>query len=147
MKHLDAANDNDAGKQIARTRQIWQPRIARGLWQTNGWASGIARNHWRHIAEEPDVETLKRSAAALAIWQESRAADETPVETYLHSRGLDLPASPVLRFHSGLKHPSGGVWPAMVALVTQAPPACRSPSTGPFSPATAAAKRRSSRRR
>ena len=25
MKRLDAANDNDAGKQIARTRQIWQP--------------------------------------------------------------------------------------------------------------------------
>jgi hypothetical protein len=26
---------------------------------------------------------------------------------------------PALRFHAGLKHPSGGVWPAMVALVTQ----------------------------
>jgi hypothetical protein len=31
MKRLDAANDNDAGKQIARTRQIWQPRIGREL--------------------------------------------------------------------------------------------------------------------
>jgi hypothetical protein len=31
MKRLDAANDNDAGKQIARTRQIWQPRIRRDL--------------------------------------------------------------------------------------------------------------------
>jgi hypothetical protein len=31
MKRLDAANDNDAGKQIARTRQIWQPRIGRDL--------------------------------------------------------------------------------------------------------------------
>ena len=31
MKRLDAANDNDAGKQIARTRQIWQPRIQRDL--------------------------------------------------------------------------------------------------------------------
>lgn len=27
MKRFDAANDNDAGKQIARTRQIWQPRL------------------------------------------------------------------------------------------------------------------------
>ena len=27
MKGLDAANDNDEGKQIARTRQVWQPRI------------------------------------------------------------------------------------------------------------------------
>ena len=31
MKRLDAANDNDAGKQIARTRQIWQPRLRRAL--------------------------------------------------------------------------------------------------------------------
>ncbi len=31
MKHLDAANDNDAGQQIARTRQIWQPRLRRDL--------------------------------------------------------------------------------------------------------------------
>ena len=31
MKRLDAANDNDAGKQIARTRQIWQPRLGRDL--------------------------------------------------------------------------------------------------------------------
>jgi hypothetical protein len=31
MKRLDVANDNDAGKQIARSRQVWQPRIGRDL--------------------------------------------------------------------------------------------------------------------
>ena len=31
MKRLDAANDNDTGKQIARTRQVWQLRIGRDL--------------------------------------------------------------------------------------------------------------------
>jgi hypothetical protein len=31
MKRLDAANDNDAGRQIVRTRQVWQPRIGRDL--------------------------------------------------------------------------------------------------------------------
>ena len=31
MKRLDAANDNEAGKQIARTRQIWQSRLGRDL--------------------------------------------------------------------------------------------------------------------
>jgi hypothetical protein len=41
------------------------------------------------------------------------------VETYLGSRGLHLPPAPTLRFHAGLKHPSGGLWPAMVALVTR----------------------------
>ena len=91
---------------------------ARGLWQTTGRALVIARNPRRRIAEEPDADALKRSAAALAIWQASQAAEGTPVATYLRSRGLHLPASPALRFHAGLKHPSGGVWPAMVGLVT-----------------------------
>lgn len=31
MKRLDAANDNGAGKQSARTRQVWQPRLGRDL--------------------------------------------------------------------------------------------------------------------
>jgi hypothetical protein len=31
MKCLDAANDNDARKQIARTRQVWKPRLGRDL--------------------------------------------------------------------------------------------------------------------
>jgi hypothetical protein len=35
MKHLDAANDNDTGKQIARTRQVWQLRIGRDLTDEN----------------------------------------------------------------------------------------------------------------
>ncbi|MDR6304614.1 DNA primase [Nitrobacter vulgaris] len=89
----------------------------RGLWQTNE-RSGFAFNHRRQIAEEPDADTLKRGAAALAIWQASHPVEGTPVASYLRSRGLDIPASPALRFHAGLKHPSGGVWPAMVALVT-----------------------------
>jgi hypothetical protein len=31
MNRLDAANDNDAGKRIAYSREVWQPRIARDL--------------------------------------------------------------------------------------------------------------------
>jgi hypothetical protein len=31
MKRLDAANNNEIGRQIARTRQIWQPRLGRDL--------------------------------------------------------------------------------------------------------------------
>ncbi len=90
----------------------------RGLWQTTGRLLGIARKPRRWIAEEPDAKALRRSAAARAIWQASRAAEGSPVATYLRSRGLDLPVSPALRFLPGLKHPSGGIWPAMVALVT-----------------------------
>jgi hypothetical protein len=31
MKRLDAANDDQIGRQVARTRQIWQPRFGRDL--------------------------------------------------------------------------------------------------------------------
>ena len=65
-----------------------------------------------------DLDNAKRSEVALAIWQSSTPAQGTPVETYLASRGIHLTPSDALRFHAGLKHPSGGIWPAMVALVT-----------------------------
>jgi hypothetical protein len=61
----------------------------------------------------------KRIKTALDIWQSAAPANDTLVETYLVSRGLCLPPLPTLRFHAGLKHPSGGIWPAMVALVTR----------------------------
>jgi putative DNA primase/helicase len=64
--------------------------------------------------EKPD-----NSAAALRIWEETAAAAGSSVATYLRSRGITLPIPPTLRFHGRLKHtPTGGVWPAMVALVT-----------------------------
>ncbi len=31
MKRLDAANNNELGRHIARTREIWQPRTGRNL--------------------------------------------------------------------------------------------------------------------
>ena len=56
---------------------------------------------------------------AINIWRASEPAMGTPVEAYLHSRGLTLRPPDTLRFHGSLKHPSGGVWPTMVALVTR----------------------------
>lgn len=61
-------------------------------------------------------ESLK--AAAEAIWRASGPASGTPVERYLAGRGLTLPLPAALRYHPALRHPSGGRWPAMVALVT-----------------------------
>ena len=61
----------------------------------------------------------KRTEVALAIWAATTPANGTLVETYFAARGLDLPPSPTLRFHAGLKHPSGGIWPVMVALITR----------------------------
>jgi putative DNA primase/helicase len=92
---------------------------SRGLWEENGHrrltcpAPPVAAN------SRPDRDDGKRTEAALAIWQSAVPADGTPVATYLASRGLHVRPSAILRFHGGLKHPSGGIWPAMVALVTR----------------------------
>ena len=91
----------------------------RGLWKTTGRAFGrFARKRKDRFPDEPHADAMKRSEMALAIWQASQPAEGTPVAAYLRSRGLVLPTSSDLRFHRGLKHPSGAIWPAMVALVT-----------------------------
>jgi DNA primase len=91
----------------------------RGLWETTRKSWGrFARKRKDSVSDEPDADALKRSEAALAIWLMSQPPEGTLVAAYLRSRGLALPSSSDLRFHPGLKHPSGAVWPAMVALVT-----------------------------
>jgi putative DNA primase/helicase len=90
---------------------------ARGLWPADGhrkaqrqYSSSIGRRQQREDHHE-------RTDAALAIWRTATPATSTLVETYLAARGIKLPVPNSLRFHGRLKHPSGGTWPAMVALV------------------------------
>ena len=102
----------EQGRVIAALRSL-------GLW--------IGNSPRRFIRSAPRVagatrqgrDEAQRSKAALAIWKAVTDADGTPVKAYLRSRGLHLPTPPSLRFHAGLKHPTGGIWPAMVALVTR----------------------------
>jgi hypothetical protein len=61
MKRPDAANDNDAGMQIARTRQIWQPRIGRDL--TNEDVRQIAENVTGFFAVLAEWSHAERRAA------------------------------------------------------------------------------------
>jgi putative DNA primase/helicase len=104
----------DQGRVIAALR-------SRRLWDENGHPYRRFSRLVSRIAadDQPDFDGAKRSEAALAIWHSATPADGTLVETYLASRGLHLPPPRTLRFHAGLKHPSGGIWPAMVALVTR----------------------------
>jgi len=67
--------------------------------------------------DSPD-DDARRTEAALRLWAAAVPAAGTLVETYLGSRGLQVPAPDTLRFHPRLKHPSGDCWPGMVALVT-----------------------------
>ena len=62
MKRLDAANDNDASKQIIRTRQIWQPRIARDL--TDEDAGQIMHNVTGFFGVLAEWSRAERFAAA-----------------------------------------------------------------------------------
>jgi hypothetical protein len=91
---------------------------SRGLWPANG-AHPSKRSASNAATKHPDTDDAKRTEAALAIWNAAMSADGTFVESYLAARGLHLSPPPTLRFHVGLKHPSGGVWPSMVALVTR----------------------------
>ena len=93
---------------------------AREIWDETGRRQGglICRQPGAAAKNELDAGDAKRTEAALRMWDAAVPAAGTLVETYLISRGLRLRPSPTLRFHAGLKHPSGHVWPSMVALLT-----------------------------
>ena len=90
---------------------------ARGLWDGKERASLRKPSRRKVSSPRPDPSQAERSTVALSIWQSTIPAVGTPVDAYLASRGLTCSVLPSLRFHSGLKHPSGGIWPCMVALV------------------------------
>ncbi len=94
---------------------------ARGLWNDgNHHRSHIVRRERRPaLHAPPNRAETKRTVTALRLWEASAPARGTLAETYLLSRGLRFPLPATIRFHAGLKHPTGGIWPAMVALVTR----------------------------
>jgi hypothetical protein len=74
------------------------------------------------IGRAADESRSRREDAARRIWQDSRPAPCTLVETYLRRRGITLPIPPSIRFHDHLAHlEPGTAGPAMVACVQIAP--------------------------
>jgi hypothetical protein len=131
--HADRApslsiGDGDGGKVLIRChagcdqRRVIAALRARGLWGRHGRDPGRASRRpepdWGN-GDPPNLDGAERTEVALRLWRASSPAPSTPVETYLAARGLRLPPPPTLRCHPGLKHPSGGTWPTMVALVTR----------------------------
>jgi putative DNA primase/helicase len=116
--------DADDGKVLVRCHagcdqeQVIAALRSRGLWTEYGPRRLIRPAPRAAARSQLDRDDAKRSKAALAIWHSAISARGSLVETYLASRSLHLPSAPTLRFHAGLKHPSGGIRPAMVALVT-----------------------------
>jgi putative DNA primase/helicase len=116
--------DADSGKVLVHCHAgCDQERViaalqARGLWAQKGLHP--KRVAARTTAASQQIrDDSKRTEKALYVWRVSTPALDTLVESYLAARGLYLSLPPTLRFHAGLKHPTGGVWPAMVALVTR----------------------------
>jgi putative DNA primase/helicase len=89
-----------------------------GLWDNAPRGATPTARNAGSPRDRGDRHGKRRRDWALAIWEGSKPADGTLVEVYLASRGLTLAPPARLRFHPGLKHPLGGIWPAMVALVT-----------------------------
>jgi putative DNA primase/helicase len=92
---------------------------SRGLWRENAYRFPKRSGSRPTVSNQPTRDEAIRTEAALTIWSATTPANGTSVETYLASRGLAFPAAAALRFHARLKHQSGGIWPAMVALVTR----------------------------
>ncbi len=93
-----------------------------GLWDDGNRRRGrIVRRETRPaIDAPPNRADPKRTMTALRPWEASSPVPGTLAETYLRSRALHH-QSDRIRFHAGLKHPSGGIWPVMVGLVTRGP--------------------------
>jgi putative DNA primase/helicase len=89
----------------------------RGLWP---WQLRIDRPSLPGSTRKIVGHHNDRTVIALRIWNTTQSAKKSLVQSYLARRGITVSIPTSLRVHLGLRHPSGGTWPAMVALVTRA---------------------------
>jgi hypothetical protein len=119
--------DGDDGKVLVHCHAGCDQSVVIGELRSRGlWDSASDHCQRPAIRKSPAVSNAPpaqddsdRTAAALRLWWSAVPAVDTPVVTYLHSRGISLFPPDSVRFHPRLKHPSGKTWPGMVALVTR----------------------------
>ena len=107
-----------SGDDFATCRDFVRKRLG---FDTDGWKAIVRKCREQKTVAWPIVSVREddgRTAVALRIWAETSDLRGTLAETYLVSREIVGPLPASLRFHAGLKHPSGSRWPAMVALMT-----------------------------
>lgn len=125
-RHPSLSIDRAEGKVLVRCHAGCHQSSVIAMLRSRGLWSERPRDHRRPEGrpprhggdQQPDRDDGARLQVAFGLWAAGKTARGTQVETYLRSRGLALPIPGTLRFHAGLKHPSGNVWPAMMALVT-----------------------------
>lgn len=103
--------------------EVWAALRQRGLVADGGSHGRLAPTGWGKDAAPIGCAGRSRttgdgnSAAARAIWDAASPAQGTLAERYLAGRGVEGTAPASLRFHAMLRHPSGGMHPAMVARI------------------------------
>src|ERR1700722_14579117 len=114
--------DGENGKLLVKCwagcdgRDVLAALRERGLLAENSVAANT--HYWQVENAKTDAQKdAARIETALRWWRASRPTADSPVATYLRGRGITLSAPPTLRYHPALKHPDGGYWPTMVALV------------------------------
>jgi putative DNA primase/helicase len=119
-------NDGDGGRVLVHChagcgqQQIIEALRSRGIWLGSNRPHGVPIHPRPHTAARRDFDNdVQRTKAALRMWMASVSGKGTLVEVYLGSRGIVMPVPATLRFHAAIRHPSGGLWPAMIALVTR----------------------------
>ncbi len=114
----------DRGKVLVRChagceqRDVIAELARRGLWNRRSALQTCGKPGIAWPRSGPYHRDDNRTNTALSIWHTCVGARDTLVESYLAGRGLSMQLQPSIRFHPGLRHPSGGRWPCMVALVT-----------------------------
>ena len=93
---------------------------SRGLLRGASYSPLDTRISRRLASNDPSANDLRRTQYWLQLLNKSVPAARTVVEErYLLNRGIKPPIPDVLRLHPALKHvPSGKVYPAMIALMT-----------------------------
>lgn len=111
------------GKPIFKcfSRDCSYPQIVAALGECGikigGLRISLARRKDRNPGPNRQLKPSPNRIAAAAIWNTTTSAVDTLAQVYLTSRGLHIPLPGDLRFHPALGHPSGDLWPVMVALI------------------------------
>lgn len=119
---LSIANADDGKVLVCCHAGCAQHRVILALRARNIWSKTGRRRMTgvrRAAINEPSTADTNRTKVALRVWGTTSPAAGTLVESYLHSRNIIIQPPATLRFHAGTKHPSGQLWPTMVALVTR----------------------------
>ena len=99
-----------------------QDAVIDALCRLGLWGAQAEGRETKRIDHEDrrEVDDVKRSAAALAIWRAAVPIAGTLAERYLVTRGIEPPHPPSLRYHPGLRYhdqdgPGALILPALVA--------------------------------